>query len=80
MADLGAAWQNGHVERLIRTIKEEEINLTEYQDYWDAYRQIGTFLEDVYMHKRIHSSIDYLTPAEFEIFWRKHRSAAHVFS
>ncbi len=41
MADLGAAWQNGHVERLIRTIKEEEIDLTEYQDYWDAYRQIG---------------------------------------
>jgi len=24
MADIGAAWQNGHAERLIRTIKEEE--------------------------------------------------------
>ena len=23
--------------------------LAEYQDYWDAYRQIGQFLEDVYM-------------------------------
>ena len=80
MADLGAAWQNGHVERLIRTIKEEEIDLTEYQDYWDAYRQIGTFLEDVYMRKRIHSSLDYQTPAEFETFWLKQLSAAHVFS
>ena len=80
MADLGAAWQNGYVERLIRTIKEEEIDLTEYRDYWDAYRQIGTFLEDVYMYKRIHSSLDYQTPAEFETFWLKQRSTALVFS
>jgi len=80
MTDLGAAWQNGHVERLIRTIKEEEVDLTEYQDYWDAYSQIGNFLEDVYMHKRIHSSLDYLTPCEFENGWLKLRSAAHVFS
>ena len=27
MADIGQAWQNGHAERLIRTIKEEEVNL-----------------------------------------------------
>ena len=80
MSDLGAAWQNGHVERLIRIIKEEEVDLTEYQDYWDAYRQIGNFLEDVYMHKRIHSSLDYLTPTEFENSWLRQRSAAHVFS
>ena len=80
MTDLGAAWQNGHVERLIRTIKEEEVDLTEYQDYWNAYSQIGTFLDDVYMHKRIHSSLGYLTPSEFEYSWLRQRSAAHVFS
>ena len=55
-----AAWQNGYAERLIRTIKE--VDLTEYQDYWDAYHQIGHFLETVYMRKRIHSALDYLTP------------------
>jgi transposase InsO family protein len=32
----------------------------------DAYRQIGRFLEEVYMHKRFHSSLVYLPPAEFE--------------
>jgi len=80
MTDLGAAWQNGHVERLIRTIKEEEVDLTEYQDYWDAYSQIGTFLDGVYMHKRIHSSLNYMTPVEFENGWLRQRSAAHVFS
>jgi putative transposase len=69
MAEVGAAWQNGYAERLIRTIKEEAVDLTEYRDYQDAYDQIGHFLEDVYMRKRIHSSLGYLTPAEFEQQW-----------
>ena len=56
MAEVGKAWQNGYAERVMGTIKEEEIDLSEYQDYWDAYGQIGQFLEDVYMQKRIHSS------------------------
>lgn len=70
MADVGAAWQNGYAERLIRTIKEEEVYLSDYQDYHEAYQQIGRFLEDVYMHKRIHSSLGYLTPVEFEMQWQ----------
>jgi putative transposase len=73
MADVGAAWQNGYAERLIRTIKEEAVDLSEYRDYDDAYRQIGRFLDDVYMHKRIHSSLGYLTPAEFEQQWHRAR-------
>jgi len=71
MADAGEAWQNGYAERLMRTIKEEEVDLSEYIDYNDAYRQLGRFLDDVYMHKRIHSSLGYLTPAEFEDQWRE---------
>jgi transposase InsO family protein len=76
MADVGAAWQNGYAERLIRTIKEEEVDLSEYIEYNDAYRQLGRFLDDVYMHKRIHSSLGYLTPAEFEEQWRKEQTLA----
>ncbi len=71
MAEVGQAWQNGYAERLIRTIKEEEIDLSEYEDYRDAYQQIGRFLEDVYMRKRVHSSLGYLTPQEFEDHWRQ---------
>ena len=66
MAEVGEPTQNGYAERLMRTIKEEEVDLSDYQDYYDAYQQIGRFLEDVYMHKRVHSSLRYLTPAEFE--------------
>jgi len=74
MAEVGAAWQNGYAERLIRTVKEEEVELSEYEDYQDAYNQLGKFLDDVYMHKRIHSSLGYLTPAEFEQQWLKQQA------
>ena len=70
MAAQGKAEENGYAERLMRTIKEEEVDLSDYQDYHDAYQQIGRFIEDVYMTKRIHSALGYLTPAEFEAAWR----------
>ncbi len=69
MAEAEEANQNPYAERVIRTIKEEEVYLSDYQDYYDAYQQIGQFIEDVYQHKRIHSSLGYLTPAEFEAEW-----------
>jgi transposase InsO family protein len=39
------------------------------RDFADAYGQLGRFLDDVYDRKRIHSSLGYLTPAEFEQQW-----------
>lgn len=73
MAAQGEPRENGYAERLIRTIKEEEVELSDYQDCLDAYHQIGCFLEDVYNTKRIHSSLGYLTPVEFEVAWRSQR-------
>ena len=73
MAEIGEAWQNGYAERLIRTIKVEEVDLSDYECYNDAVFQLSRFLNDVYMHKRIHSSLGYLTPAEFEEQCRSER-------
>jgi putative transposase len=74
MAAQGEPRENGYAERLMRTIKEEEVELSDYQDFADAYRQIGQFLEDVYNTKRIHSSLGYLTPLEFEAAWLSQRA------
>jgi transposase InsO family protein len=69
MAEVGEPRQNGYAERLMRTIKEEEVDLTEYEDFADAYAHLGRFLDDVYQRKRIHSALGYLTPTEFEAAW-----------
>ena len=70
MAAVGQAQENGYAERLIRTIKEEEVYLSDYEDFADAQRNIRRFLDDVYNVKRIHSALGYLTPREFEQQWR----------
>lgn len=62
----GEPTENAFVERLMRTLKEEEVYLHEYRDYHDARSHIARFLDDVYMHKRLHSALGYLPPAEFE--------------
>ena len=74
MARVGEPEENGYAERLMRTIKEEEVDLSEYEDFGDALRGLGRFLDEVYNRKRIHSSLGYLTPVEFESQWREKQS------
>ena len=69
MAAVGEPRENGYAERLMRTIKEEEVYLSDYQDFTDAHQQLGRFLDDVYNCKRIHSALGYLTPLEFAGGW-----------
>lgn len=71
MAAVGCPEENGYAERLMRTIKEEHVSLSQYADLADARAQVGRFLGDVYQTKRIHSSLGYLTPTEFEAAYRQ---------
>jgi transposase InsO family protein len=71
MAEIGEAWQNGYAERVLRTIKEEEVDLSEYLDFTDAYTAIAYYIEQIYQYKRIHAALGYLTPVEFETAWQR---------
>jgi len=73
MAEAGRPEQNPYAERVIRTIKEEEVYLSDYRDLREAQENLGYFIEDVYQTKRIHSALGYLTPSEFEMQWRAQR-------
>ena len=66
VARRGCPWENGYAERLIRTLKEEEVHLNDYQGIHEARECIGHFITQVYHQKRPHSALGYLTPAEFE--------------
>jgi len=73
MSRKGSPEENPYAERLIRTIKEEEVDLSEYRGFTEAQAQIGHFIEEAYQKKRIHSSLGYLTPREYEdVYWRTH--------
>ena len=71
MAAVGKAWENGYAERVIGTIKLDEVEMTEYVDFQDALHQLGRFIDTIYNKKRIHSALGYLTPVEFEQQWRR---------
>lgn len=70
MAAPGKAWENGYAERWMRTLKEEEVFLNEYETYADAMKNLGHFIDVVYNKKRMHSAIGDLSPAQFEAQWR----------
>ena len=66
LARRGCPWENGYAERLIRTLKEEEVHLNDYKDVMEVRDRIGHFITQVYHQKRPHSALGYLTPIEFQ--------------
>ena len=66
VAHRGRPWENGYAARLIRTLKEEEVHLNDYQNIHEAREHIGHFIRHVYNQKRPHSALGDLTPMEFQ--------------
>jgi len=66
MSAKGNPYDNAKAESFFKTLKTEEVYLNQYQTFQDAEANIGVFIEDVYNAKRLHSSLGYLPPLEFE--------------
>ncbi|BAC90616.1 gll2675 [Gloeobacter violaceus PCC 7421] len=66
MSRRGNPYDNAFAESFMKTLKYEEVLLNEYGDYREAQGNIARFIEEVYNRKRLHSSIGYLPPVEFE--------------
>ena len=66
MSATGNPYENAQAESFMATLKREEVYLSDYENMAEAQERIGCFIEDVYNVKRLHSSLGYLPPAEFE--------------
>jgi transposase InsO family protein len=66
MSRPGTPYDNARMERFMRTLKYEEVYLNDYDTFAEVRSSMEHFIEAVYNHKRLHSALGYLPPAEFE--------------
>lgn len=59
-------YDNALMESFYKTLKYEEVHLWNYETDQDVIERLPFFIEQVYNRKRLHSSIGYVPPTEFE--------------
>ncbi len=64
MSEAGNCYDNAFMESCFGTLKTE-LDLTEYEDSTEAVRELSGYVH-YYNRDRIHSSLGYVSPAEFE--------------
>jgi len=52
--------------KLLKTLRYEEVYLWEYRTPTDVMERLPYFLEEVYNQKRLHSGLGYRSPDDFE--------------
>lgn len=75
MTDKKSPWQNGQAESFFKTLKGEEVYLSDYQNFDQAKENITQFIKEVYNKKRLHSAIDYLPPEEYEELLKREKDS-----
>jgi putative transposase len=74
MAAVGMSVDNAYAESFFRILKVDEVYIADYQTLEEARVSIQRFIERIYNQKRLHSSLGYVPPAEFEEAWlQKHK-------
>lgn len=66
MSRKGNPYDNAATESFFKTLKNEEVYLWEYRTLEDVQIRLPFFIQQVYNRKRLHSSLGYRPPVEFE--------------
>ena len=70
MSRVGNPYDNAKAESFMKTLKADEVDGSLYRNLKEAKRCIGTFIDEVYNKRRLHSALGYRPPAEFETLHR----------
>lgn len=62
----GNPYDNAFAESFFKTLKSSAVDLKKYRDVFDVLDHLPEFIDDVYNERRVHSSLDYVSPNEFE--------------
>jgi putative transposase len=74
MSRKGIPYDNATAKSFFKTLKVEEVYLWEYLTLEDVQIRLPFFIQEVYNHKRMHSSLGYRPPVEFEeLFFTNHK-------
>jgi transposase InsO family protein len=78
MSRIGNPYDNAKAESFMKTLKTEEVDGTAYRDLRHAKRCIGAFIEQVYNCQRMHSALEYRSPATFEAAFRAQSASTSI--
>ncbi len=66
MSRRGNCWDNAPVESFFGTLKQELVNRCRFATRLQARQEVFEYIEVWYNRQRRHSSLGYVSPAEFE--------------